>query len=177
MNEQQPRQNWLMRVYGRWQIRRLRRAYTGVSGWHSPLEGYDGFVQELQWGLENLSPERREQADNAVLTAVLFGKFFVRLIRGVATWFPNLVARLFDFFTPTYFGFLIGPATRVGSVGLEIPVCRFESAGGRPLCLQVCRARTQVFFDRMRVPLAMTPDMQSHSCHWRYGAPKGSHDQ
>ncbi|MCP3979421.1 MAG: DUF4033 domain-containing protein [bacterium] len=155
--------------FGRWQIGRLRRAYTAVSGWRSDRPGYAGFVAELQWGLEHLSVERRTEADDAVFRAVLFGRLMVWIFRTMGGWFPRSTTRLFALATPTAFSFLTGPIRHTGKRTLAVPECRFHREGGQALCHHVCRAPVHRHFDWMRVPLRMEPDAASLHCDWRYG--------
>ena len=157
------------RSYDRWQIRRLHRAYTRVSGRDSGLLGYEGFVTDLDWGLTELTPEVRERADEAVLNTVLGGRWAVFLIRCLAAILPKAMARVFARLTPLAFGFLIGYCERTDTYKLYLPDCRFVRTGGRPLCLHICRAPTQEFFESMGVPLEMEPDLDSFQCHWHYG--------
>jgi hypothetical protein len=157
------------RWYDRWQIRRLHHAYVKVSGLTLGQRGYDGFVADLELGLEKLSPEVRERADDAVLNTVLGGRWAVALIDFLASILPKPTARLFTALTPAAFSFLIGDCERTGTYQLHLPHCKFVRTGGRPLCLEVCRAPTQAFFDRMGIPLEMEPNLESFQCHWHYG--------
>ena len=163
--------------YGHFQIARMRRAYTSVSGWHSELAGYEGFVAELRWGLNRLDSDARDRADRAVLTAVLGGTLPVAAIRRLAELAPGGMAWVFAEATPEAFGFLVGKVEREGDDQLRIPRCRFVSTAGRRVCLEVCRTPTERYFGNLGIPLKMTPDMHSFECHWRYGSqgsPKGA---
>jgi len=155
--------------FGHLQIRRLRRAYTGVSGWRSPKRGYAGFIAELQWGLAHLSVERRREADDAVFRAVLFGPVMVWIFRAMGTLFPDLTTRLFTLATPAAFSFLTGPMQRTGARTIEVPACRFHREGGDDLCHHVCRDPVHRYFGWMRVPLTLRPDATTLHCDWRYG--------
>ena len=166
-------QSW----YGRWQIRRLRRAYTGVSGWRSDQPGYAGFIAELHWGLAHLPPAQRIEADDAVFRAVLFGPVMVWIYRRLGTWFPRLTTRIFTLVTPWAFSFLTGPLQVTGARTLVVPACRFHREGGDALCHQVCRDPVHRYFTAMRVPLTLSPDAASLRCGWRYGPDnEGGHD-
>jgi hypothetical protein len=157
--------------YGRFQIARMRHAYTSISGWRSDVPGYDGLIAELRWGLNNLDPAKRHRADRAVLTAVLGGEIPVTAIHLFGAFAPDAMAWLFAETTPDAFGFLVGKMERDGADALRIPRCRFASTAGRRVCLEVCRAPTQKFFNGIDIPLTMTPDMHSFECHWHYGKP------
>lgn len=164
-----PAESW----FGGWQIRRLRRAYTGVSRWKSDQPGYAGFVAELQWGLANLPVAQRTKADDAVFRAVLFGPVMVWLFRELGTWLPQLTTRVFTLVTPWAFSFLTGPMERTGARTIHVPACRFHREGGEALCHHVCRDPVHRYFTWMRVPLTLSPDRASLRCGWRYGPEEG----
>jgi hypothetical protein len=158
--------------FGRMQIHRLRKAYVGVSDWKSDLPGYSGFIAELQWGLANLSEAQREQADDAVFRAVLFGPVMVWLFRIMGKRFPQTTARLFTLTTPMAFSFLTGRIHGTGKFSLQVPDCRFHRQGGNALCHHVCRDPVHRYFSWMNVPLTLKPDDTSFECQWRYGLNK-----
>lgn len=160
--------------YGQFQISRMRHAYTSISGWHSQLPGYDGFVEEVRWGLNHLADDVRRRADHAVLTAVLGGRLPSTAIHVLAELAPDTVAWLFAELTPEAFGFLVGKLQRESDDRLHIPRCRFVSTAGRRVCLDVCRTPTQRFFRNLGIPLTMKPDMHSFECNWHYGASEGA---
>jgi hypothetical protein len=152
------------------QIRRLRRAYCGVSGWCSPAAGYAGLIAELRWGWDHLGTERRRRADTALLEAIFAGRIGVALLRGAARLWPGVTARLLARFAPWWLYFLIGASVRSGAVELSLPCCRFAAEGGRMLCLNVCRAPTERFAAALGVPARLDPDLASYRCRWRFGA-------
>lgn len=154
--------------YDAMQIRRARRAYTAVSEWHSPEPGYDGLIQELTWGLANLDDDVRKQADDDLLTAILFGKVSVSIIRALGATFPKVMARIFAFASPWALYFLVNQIDRTGPYTESVPACRFNLTGGEDLCLQVCKAPVERFFKAMDVPVFLTPDLAEHSCSWKY---------
>lgn len=154
--------------YDALQIRRARRAYTSVSGWHSAEPGYAGLLAELRWGLENLTPETRKRADNDLLTAILFGRASVATIRLLGALFPKGMARLFAAVSPWALYFLVDEIERTGPYTETVPACRFNLEGGEDLCLQVCQAPVERFFKEMDVPVFLTPDLTAHRCSWRY---------
>jgi hypothetical protein len=171
VNSWDERRGAIGRGYDAWQIRRLRRAYTRVSGWCSTQSGLKGLIEELTWGLDHLPEEVRERADKALLTTVMGGTLGVGLIRMCAALMPKTLARLFTRLTPDAFGFLVGEVSRTGAHTLVLPECKFVSEGGRKLCLHVCQAPTEKFFTAgLRLPLRMDPDLESFRCHWCYGA-------
>ncbi len=169
MSETTEHQGCVLRAYGRWQLGRLRRAYTDVSGWHSSLPGYDGFIEELQWGLEHLPPAVQAQGVEAILMTAFMGRFSVAALKGLAAVFPGGMARIVTWITPPAFGYLVGRMVRTGTDELDIPLCHFVQAGGSRICLEVCQAPTQTFFGRLHVPLVMDPNLETFECGWRYG--------
>lgn len=156
--------------YGRWQIRRMRAAYTAVTGWRSDQPGYGGLLEELQWGLAHLAPAERDKADDAVICAVLFGPLAVSCLRQLGTWLPQPTLRLFSFLSPWTFAFLTGPIQRTGACDLWIEECRFHQEGGDELCHLVCRDPVHRYFAWLRIPLTLTPDPASLRCSWHYGS-------
>jgi len=161
--------SFFLSAYGRWQLRRIRRAYSNVSGWHSPIRGYEGFVEELQWGLENLPPKVQARAVHAILVTAFMGHIPVAVLTVVSGFFPRPMARIVTWITPAAFSYLVGPVVRTGGDALDIPKCRFVEEGGDRICLEVCQAPTQAFFERVNVPLAMEPNLETFDCRWRYG--------
>jgi beta-carotene isomerase D27-like protein len=161
--------NAMWRLYDRLQVWRARRAYASISGWRSSAPGYDGLVEELRHGLATLPDATRAEADRRLLTAVLGGRIAAAMVTLSARRWPGAVARLFARLTPNSFYFLVGPNTRTGPVTIDVPSCRFVSAGGRDLCLHVCKAPSEAYYAALGLPLRLNPDLASHRCTFHYG--------
>ena len=151
-------------------LRASRRAYASVSGHRSPVEGLDGWLEELRWGLDHLDEVDRLEADRRVLTSLFFGSAVLALLRSAARVSPHGTARAIAHVTPRALRWLVGDASTRGTVN-RVPSCTFRRKGGERLCEQVCRRPTEQFCAERLVPLRMQPEPGTLACTWTWGSP------
>ncbi len=152
------------------QVRRARRAYTGVSARPAPAPGYAGMVAEMRRGLAELDEATRGRADDAVFDTIFFAPVGLAVLRAAARRWPDATARLAARAAPTTLRWLVGEVRYVAPAANHVPACAFRVAGGPDLCEHVCRRPTEAFLARQGLPIRFAPDPASQGCDWSWGA-------
>jgi len=155
--------------FDRSRIRAARAAYTAVSGWRSQRDGFLGMVDEMQWGLEQLSPEQRDRADHRVLSSIFFGRAGLLALAAARAGAPGLTARTMAWSAPAALRWLVGEITTPEATRNELPRCEFRRVGGDSLCQQVCRRPTERFCASYVVSVRLDPEPNSLRCRWSWG--------
>jgi hypothetical protein len=164
-----PRRGVDRRVLELWQVARVRKAYTSVSGKRSPLSGRRGMLEEMRWGLAGLDDVDRRSADEGVLEAIFGSPAAARLLRWLWRAQPRRVAGWMAKGAPLALGWLVGPV-EASAMGNVVPECAFRREGGADLCERVCRRPTESFCARRAVPVTLQPDPESLACRWTWRA-------
>lgn len=154
--------------FGLRQIERVRRAYTSASEHRSERPGYAGMLEEMQWGLQNLEPARRDEADRRALEAMFIGPRTVKALGRLAGWAPRLTPALMAWGTPIALGWLVGEVRTEGTTN-HLPQCSFRAGGGQALCEHVCRRPAEAFCTSRVARVRLDPDPDSMACTWSWG--------
>ena len=156
----------LREAVARWQVGRVRRAYTSVGGPVSAAPGYAGMIEEMRRGLTHLSPPARRLADDRVLAAIFFGPIGVWSLRLLGRAAPGPTARALAAAAPLALAWLVGEIRWTGDRRDVVPECGFRRDGGPELCASVCKAPTERFCGDSGFPVVLTPDPESLRCDW-----------
>ena len=159
----------LLRSYDRFVVSRARDAYTSVSGWRSKAGGFEGMVEEMRWGLGNLSDDTREAADNRVLETIFFGRACLAALARFHRRFPLVARTAMARASPFALHWLVGEIELGTGATNFLPRCEFRRAGGEELCERVCRRPTETFCRTRGFPVTLRPRRGSLGCDWRWG--------
>eukprot|EP00468_Gymnochlora_sp_CCMP2014_P004770 CAMPEP_0167766900 /NCGR_PEP_ID=MMETSP0110_2-20121227/15677_1 /TAXON_ID=629695 /ORGANISM="Gymnochlora sp., Strain CCMP2014" /LENGTH=600 /DNA_ID=CAMNT_0007655131 /DNA_START=240 /DNA_END=2042 /DNA_ORIENTATION=- len=148
------------------------------TGYKSNLKGYEGLKDEAKQYMvdQRASPEEQQQMVLEVLKTIagpfppLYKAFMTRIPTPLASFFTAL-------FTPTVFGFLVGPSALNSTrdlrpfQGVRVERCRFlYETGCKGLCVNMCKIPTQRFFEEeMGFPMEMRPNFETCECTLSYG--------
>lgn len=155
--------------FDRVQLRRVRRAYTRVSGLPSSAAGFDGMVEEMGAGLDAMDDGDRREADGRVLYTIFGGGVSVAALRGLSRAAPGWTARAMAALSPVALRWLVGRIEHPEPGVNVVPACRFREAGGERLCAEVCRGPTERFCADTAVPVSLRPDTEGTRCEWTWG--------
>jgi hypothetical protein len=126
-------------------------------------------VEEMRWGLENLSPEVRDAADHRVLETIFFGRAGVAILAGFQRRFPAIAAIAMARASPLALHWLVGEIQVGPGATNSLPQCEFRTAGGETLCDSVCRRPTESFCRASGLPVTLRPRQGTLGCDWRWG--------
>lgn len=161
-------------------IAMCRLAYGKLAGWQSDRswtrgeDTYAGMV-DVSRALMRARPTAAAQQE-AVISGLPRVPGWFRKAFPASRWGARVNASI----TPTFFKWLVGPASIVevdvddgppNLSGVRIEKCRYlEQAGCAAMCVNLCQQPVQTFFtDQLGMPLTMEPDFGDGSCVMAFG--------
>ncbi|KAF5835917.1 hypothetical protein DUNSADRAFT_6674 [Dunaliella salina] len=144
-------------------------------------EGYQAII-DLTRQLNNLKPQET-QARTVEILKSLFPSWLLPAFKVMFSEpMPEFACKMNAWATALTCEWLMGPLKvndvevdggKVGvSQGVEVQRCRYlEEAGCTSICVNSCKVPTQTFFaQEMGLPLTMTPNYETYSCQFSFGA-------